>query len=134
MKLPRQIMMYIALIYGIVLMIGFILPSFVALPYSFAWGWLLGAIITSFNYGLIFLQASRLQARVEANIQTPYRSQGYTFARLVLSASGMLACVFIKINDQEVFNLFTLFAAYLVIAVVIYITGAQLRAAKKAKV
>ena len=97
MKLPRQIMMYSALIYGIILIIGLILPSFVALPYSFAWGWLLGAIITSFNYGLIFFQASRLQARVEANIQTPYRSQGYTFARLALYAWGMLASVLIKI-------------------------------------
>jgi hypothetical protein len=131
MKLPQQIMIYSASIYSLVFILGLVLPSFFALSYSLAWGWLLGAVISSINYGLIFIQAARLQSRVEANVQSPYRSQGYSFARLAISASGMLACVFIEINNAAVFNLFSLFAAYLVIAGVIFITGAQLRAAKK---
>jgi hypothetical protein len=75
-------------------------------------------------------QAKRLQMRVEANIQTPYISQGYSFLRLVISALGLLASVFIKLNDLEVFNLFTVFAAYLVISGVIFLTGAQFKIAQ----
>jgi hypothetical protein len=43
----------------------------------------------------------------------------------------MLACVLIEINNNEVFNLFTLFASYLVIAGIIFVTGSQFQPVRK---
>jgi hypothetical protein len=76
-------------------------------------------------------QAKRLQARINAKITSPYRGNGYALARLVLSGLGMLACVLIEINNDEVFNLFTLFAAYLVISGIIFVTGSQFQPVRK---
>ena len=129
-KLPQKILVYSAVVYAIVFLIMLGLSLFFSIPFSIGNGWILGAIIASLNYGSILLQASRLQARIQANITTPYYGQGYAFARLALSAAGMLLAVFIKLNDVEVFNLFSVFAAYLIISLVIYVTGAQVKATK----
>jgi hypothetical protein len=129
-KLPYQILGYSLLVYLLGLILLIIAAIFNIFSYAIAWGWLLGAAITTFNYLSIFFQTKRIQQRVEASITSPYRGQGYSVGRFVLSGLGMLATVFIKANDQEIFNLFSLFAAYLVISIVIFITGAQLKAAK----
>ena len=129
-KLPQKILVYSALVYAITFLIMLVLSLFFSIPFSIGNGWVLGAIIASLNYGSILLQASRLQARIQANITTPYYGQGYAFARLALSASGMLLAVFIKLNDMEVFNLFSVFAAYLIISLVIYVTGAHVKTAR----
>ena len=129
-KLPQKILVYSAVVYAIVFLIMLGLSLFFSIPFSIGNGWILGAIIASLNYGSILLQASRLQARIQANITTPYYGQGYAFARLALSAAGMLLAVFIKLNDVVVFNLFSVFAAYLIISLVIYVTGAQVKATK----
>jgi len=127
LKLPIKVILYSGLLYLFVFFVFLLLSFFFDVPFSLAWGWILGAFISNLTYGLIMLQASRLQARVQAKITTPYRGQGYTMARYALSGAGMLLSVFVKINDQEVFNLFTVFAAYLVISIVIYVSGAQVK-------
>ena len=129
-KLPQKILAYSAIVYAFVFMVMLVTSLFSSIPFSIGNGWLLGALIASLNYGSILLQAARLQARIQANITTPYYGQGYAFARLALSAAGMLIAVFIKLNALEVFNLFSLFAAYLIISIVIYITGAQVKSTK----
>jgi hypothetical protein len=130
-EIPNKILIYSTIIYSIIFLIFFSLffLDFVSLAWSL--GWLLGAIIASLNYYSIIFQATRLKARIDAKITTPYRGNGYAFARLVLSALGMLACVLIESNNKEVFNLFTLFAAYLVISGVIFITGSQYQPTRK---
>jgi drug/metabolite transporter (DMT)-like permease len=130
-KIPNKILIYSTLFYLVIFLVflGLYFLNFISLSWSL--GWLLGAIVASFNYASIIFQATRLKARIEAKITTPYRSSGYAFARLVISASGMLACVLIEVNNQEVFNLFTLFAAYLVIAGIIFITGSQFQPMRK---
>lgn len=129
-KLPLLVLLYSVIIYLVVfglLIGGSLLFSF---SISLAWGWIFGAVITVLNYGTIILQANRLQARVAAKITTPYRSQGYALLRLVLSGVGMLVAALWKIDNQEVLNLFSLFASYLLISGVIYVSGAQFRIAK----
>lgn len=130
-KIPSKILIYSTIIYGVILVVFFGAFFFNLIPLSWSLGWLLGAIIASLNYASIIFQAARLKARIDANITTPYRGSGYALARLVLSALGMLACVLIEIDNDEVFNLFTLFAAYLVIAGVIFITGSQFQPIRK---
>lgn len=130
-KIPSKILIYSTILYGVILVVFFGAFFFNLIPLSWSLGWLLGAIIASLNYASIIFQAARLKARIDANITTPYRGSGYALARLVLSALGMLACVLIEINNDEVFNLFTLFAAYLVIAGVIFITGSQFQPIRK---
>ena len=130
-EIPNKIIIYSTIIYSIVFLAFIILYVLNMIPLSWSLGWLLGAIIASFNYYSIIFQANRLKARIDAKIMTPYRGSGYAFARLVLSASGMLACVLIEFDNNEVFNLFTLFAAYLVISVIIFITGSQYQPVKK---
>ena len=130
-EIPNKILIYSTVIYSIIFLI--FLSLFLVNVVSLAWslGWLLGAIIASLNYYSIIFQATRLKARIDAKITTPYRGNGYAFARLVLSALGMLACVLIEFNNNEVFNLFTLFAAYLVISGIIFITGSQFQPTRK---
>lgn len=130
-KIPSKILIYSTILYGVILVVFFGAFFFNLIPLSWSLGWLLGAIIASLNYASIIFQAARLKARIDANITTPYRGSGYALARLVLSALGMLACVLIEIDNDEVFNLFTLFAAYLVIAGVIFITGSQFQPIRK---
>jgi uncharacterized membrane protein YiaA len=130
-KIPSKILIYSTIMYGVgfsLFLIGFFLNL---TSLSLALGWLLGAMIATFNYASIIFQASRLQARINAKITTPYRGTGYALARLVLSALGMLACVLIEINNDEVFNLFTLFASYLVISGIIFVTGSQFQPVRK---
>jgi hypothetical protein len=130
-KIPSKILIYSTVIYSVVF--AFLFLSFLLNfnPLSWSLGWLLGAIIASLNYGTIIFQATRLKARIDAKITTPYRGSGYALARLVFSALGMLACVLIESNNNEVFNLFSLFAAYLVISFTIFITGSQYQSARK---
>jgi hypothetical protein len=128
-KLTQTVLLYSLLLYGVGFVIFFALSTFLQLPYSLGNGWVLGGSLSVLNYLIIMFQAKRLQMRVEANIKTPYISQGYSFLRLAISAVGLLASVFVKLNDVEVFNLFTVFAAYLVISGVIFLTGAQFKIA-----
>ncbi len=130
-KITNKILIYSTIFYLLIFLVflGIYFLNFI--PLSWSLGWFLGAIIASFNYASIIFQATRLKARIDAKITTPYRSSGYALARLVLSAFGMLACVLIEVNNQEVFNLFSLFAAYLVIAGIIFITGSQFQPVRK---
>lgn len=129
-KLPLTILLKAIVIFilGFILLVT--LYFFNILTLSISLGWLLGALISSLNYGSIIFQSRRLQQRIEAQIKTPYVSQGYAMARLIFSGLGMIICVLYKPNDVEVFNLFSLFAAYLVHSVMIYLTGAQYKVTK----
>lgn len=124
-KIPYTILNYALVVYffGFVTLLVFSLLNFFNL--SILFGWTLGAVISSINYGTIIFQSKRIQQRVEAQIKSPYVSQGYALARLILSGLGMLICVLVKPNNVEMFNLFSLFASYLVFSLIIYLTGAQ---------
>lgn len=130
-KIPNKILIYSTIIYSIIFLVFLIAFLINLIPLSWSLGWLLGSIIASLNYASIIFQATRLKARVDAKITTPYRGTGYALSRLVVSALGMLACVLIELNNAEVFNLFTLFAAYLVIAGIIFVTGSQFQPIRK---
>jgi hypothetical protein len=53
------------------------------------------------------------------------------FLRMGLSTVGFMIAVLIKDSaGNDIFNLFSVFAAYLVISVVIFITGASLKVKK----
>lgn len=127
-KLPLSILLYSTFVFIIGFIIFLVLYFLNFVTFSLAMGWILGALISSFNYGTILFQSRRLQARIEANIKTPYVSQGYALARLIFSGVGMLICVLFKPNNVEFFNLFSLFGAYLVISLIIFVTGAQYKA------
>jgi hypothetical protein len=131
--LPRMITFISIIIYlGIALLLIVITPYF-SLPYSILWGWLLGTVINMINYGLIFVQANRLQLSIENQLPTKTRS-GYMVGRLLLSSIGFLMAVLIKGSEgQEIFNIFSVFAAYLVISIVIFITGANYRVKRTLK-
>jgi hypothetical protein len=90
-KIPSKILIYSTVIYSIVFAVFFNAFLLNLIPVSWSLGWLLGAIIASFNYGTIIFQATRLKARIDAKITTPYRGSGYALARLVFSALGRLA-------------------------------------------
>lgn len=126
-RLPTKILTLSVIICSGIAVILFTLFFLDIIPLSIVLGWILGAVITVINYSSIIFQASRLKARIKANIKTPYTGRGYALARFVLSGLGMLICVLATSNNQEIFNLFSLFAAYLVIPGVIYITGAQFK-------
>jgi len=130
-KIPYTILNYALVVYffGFVTLLVFSLLNF--LNISILFGWTLGAVISSINYGTIIFQSKRIQQRVEAQIKSPYVSQGYALARLILSGLGMLICVLVKPNNVEMFNLFSLFASYLVFSLIIYLTGAQYKMISK---
>jgi hypothetical protein len=129
-KLPSLVLTYSLVIYLFIFAVLIGLAFGFSIPFSLAWGWLLGAFITVLNYGTILLQAQRIQARVMAKITTPYRGQGYALFRLVLSGLGMATAALLKPDGVEIFNLFSLFASYLIISLVIYVSGAQFRIGK----
>jgi hypothetical protein len=127
---PRLITV-IALItyFTVALLMVFLLPIF-SLGFDILFGWLLGAVINLINYFLIFVQARRLQLKV-VNQLNPTTRSGYMFLRMGLSTVGFMIAVLIKDSaGNDIFNLFSVFAAYLVISVVIFITGASLKVKK----
>jgi hypothetical protein len=127
---PRLITV-IALItyFTVALLMVFLLPIF-SLGFDILFGWLLGAVINLINYFLIFVQARRLQLKV-VNQLNPTTRSGYMFLRMGLSTVGFMIAVLIKDSSgNDIFNLFSVFAAYLVISVVIFITGASLKVKK----
>ena len=124
---PRLITILALGVYASVALLMLFLLPFFNLGFDLLFGWLLGAVITLLNYGLIFVQARRLQLRVTLNMSPTTRS-GYMMLRLLLSGAGFMAAVLIKdTQDVAIFNIFTVFAAYLVISVVIFITGANFK-------
>jgi hypothetical protein len=124
---PRLITILALGVYASVALLMLFLLPLLNLGFDLLYGWVLGAAITLLNYGLIFVQAKRLQLRVTLNMSPTTRS-GYMFVRLLLSGSGFMAAVLIKDSqDVPLFNIFTVFAAYLVISIVIFITGANFK-------
>jgi uncharacterized membrane protein YGL010W len=127
---PRLITV-IALItyFTVALLMVFLLPIF-SLGFDILFGWLLGAVINLINYFLIFVQARRLQLKVENKLGLTTRS-GYMFLRMGLSTLGfMISVLILDDSGKAIFNIFSVFAAYLVISVVIFITGASLKVKK----
>jgi hypothetical protein len=129
-QLPWKILIISLIIFSVTFIILLTLALFNVLPFSWGWGWLLGSIIGILNYLLIIVQATRLQISVQQGLKVG-ANPGYMIGRLGLFAIGLLASVWIKINDAEVFNLFAIFIAYLVISSVIFVTGANFRINKR---
>ena len=126
-----QLITVIALItYFLVAILMLVLLPIFSLGNDILFGWILGALINLLNYFLIFVQARRLQLKVTNNLNPSTRS-GYMFLRLALSAVGFMIAVLVEDSSgHPIFNLFSVFAAYLVISVVIFITGASLKVKK----
>jgi hypothetical protein len=126
-----QLITVIALItYLVVAVFMFLLLPVFSLGNDILFGWILGALINLLNYFLIFVQARRLQLKVTNNLNPSTRS-GYMFLRMALSTVGFVIAVLVEDSSgNPIFNLFSVFAAYLVISVVIFITGASLKVKK----
>lgn len=129
-QLPFNILakaFYVFLLVGVILFTLFFIEI---IPLSWPLGWILGSVIGSINYVLIIVQANRLTLGVQQKIRAGV-SPMYMMSRFSLFAIGLLASVFIKLNNVELFNIFTIFVAYLVISSIIFITGANFRTMKR---
>lgn len=129
-QLPLKVLLLSFVIFGVVLIILFGLSFTEFIPFSWGLGWLLGAFIGSLNYGLIILQANRLTLSVQNGLK-PNAGPGYMMTRLMIFALGLLAAVLLKYQNQEIFNIFSVFLAYLVISATIFITGANFKTMRK---
>ncbi len=132
-QLPLKVLLLSFVFFVAVLLILFILSILDLTPYSWALGWLLGSLIGTLNYGLIMLQASRLTLSIQHGLK-PNAGPGYMMTRLLIFALGLLAAVLVKNNNVEVFNIFSVFLAYLVISSTIFVTGANFKTKRKATV
>jgi hypothetical protein len=129
-QLPLKILgisLIVFLLGAILLFIGFFLSL-----NSISWplGWVLGSLIGSINYGFIIFQANRLTLAAKYKMRAG-ASPLYMVSRLGLFALGLLASVYIKLDGVELFNIFTIFLAYLVISGIIFLTGANFRIIKR---
>ena len=129
-QLPLNILVKAFDIFLFTAILLFILYFVGLIPLSWPLGWILGSVIGSINYGLIIIQANRLTLGVQHKIRAGV-SPMYMMSRFGLFAIGLLASVFIKLDDVELFNIFTIFVAYLVISSIIFITGANFRTIKR---
>ena len=129
-QIPFKILYQAFIIYLIVATALFLVYFLNFTPLSWALGWLLGSLIGSMNYLFIIFQANRLALGVQHKIKSG-ASPMYMVSRLGLFALGLLASIFIRVNDIEIFNIFTIFLAYLVISSIIFITGANFRTMKR---
>jgi hypothetical protein len=128
-QIPFKILYQAFIIFLIVATALFLLYFLNFTPLSWALGWLLGSLIGSMNYLFIIFQANRLALGVQHKIKSG-ASPMYMVSRLGLFALGLLASIFIRVNDIEIFNIFTIFLAYLVISAIIFLTGANFNTIK----
>jgi hypothetical protein len=128
-QIPIKILYQAFIIFLIVATALFLLYFLNFTPLSWALGWLLGSLIGSMNYLFIIFQANRLALGVQHKIKSG-ASPMYMISRLGLFALGLLASIFIRVNDIEIFNIFTIFLAYLVISAIIFLTGANFNTIK----
>jgi hypothetical protein len=128
-QIPIKILYQAFIIFLIVATALFLLYFLNFTPLSWALGWLLGSLIGSMNYLFIIFQANRLALGVQHKIKSG-ASPMYMVSRLGLFALGLLASIFIRVNDIEIFNIFTIFLAYLVISAIIFLTGANFNTIK----
>jgi len=128
-QIPFKILYQAFIIFLIVATALFLLYFLNFTPLSWALGWLLGSLIGSMNYLFIIFQANRLALGVQHKIKSG-ASPMYMISRLGLFALGLLASIFIRVNDIEIFNIFTIFLAYLVISAIIFLTGANFNTIK----
>jgi hypothetical protein len=128
-QIPIKILYQAFIIFLIVATALFLLYFLNFTPLSWALGWLLGSLIGSMNYLFIIFQANRLALGVKHKIKSG-ASPMYMVSRLGLFALGLLASIFIRVNDIEIFNIFTIFLAYLVISAIIFLTGANFNTIK----
>jgi hypothetical protein len=129
-QLPLNILAKAFYVFLLVALILFTLFFIEIIPLSWPLGWILGSVIGSINYGLIIVQANRLTLGVQNKVKAG-ASPIYMVSRLGLFAIGLLASVFIRLDNVELFNIFTIFVSYLVISSIIFITGANFRTMRR---
>jgi hypothetical protein len=130
-QLPLKVLFLSFVFFGFVLTLLIILSFLQFIPFSWGFGWLLGALIGSLNYGLIILQANRLTLSIQHGLK-PSAGPGYMMTRFIIFAIGLLIAVLVKYEDNELFNVFSVFLAYLVISGTIFVTGANFQSKIKA--
>ncbi len=130
-QLPLRVLLLSLVVFVFVFIVLLALTLIQLIPLSWSMGWLLGSAIGTLNFALIMLQAKRLSLSIINGIK-PNAGPGYMIARLVIFGLGLLASVLIKVGNLEIFNVFSVFLAYLVISGIIFITGANFQS--KAKV
>ena len=129
-QLPLKVLTLSLVIFGVVLFLLFALGFIQFIPLSWAFGWFLGAVIGTLNYGLIILQANRLTLSIQNGLK-PNAGPGYMMARLVIFGIGLMLAAVIKFENNELFNIFAVFLAYLVISATIFVTGANFQVKRK---
>lgn len=113
----------ITLLTGAVLLLG--AAVFAVLWIAFGWmglfyGWLIGGAISLINYGLIILQSYALK---NANATAGLQVIGFYLSRYALYAAGLLLAAVLRENGMNYINIFTVFAGYLPVRIVIYVIG-----------
>ena len=113
----------ITLLTSAVLLLG--AAVFAVLWIAFGWmnlfyGWLIGGAISLINYGLIILQSYALK---NANATAGLQVIGFYLSRYALYAAGLLLAAVLRENGMNYINIFTVFAGYLPVRIVIYVIG-----------
>lgn len=113
----------ITLLTSAVLLLG--AAVFGVLWIAFGWmdlfyGWLIGGAISLINYGLIILQSYALK---NANATAGLQVIGFYLSRYALYAAGLLLAAVLRENGMNYINIFTVFAGYLPVRIVIYVIG-----------
>ncbi len=129
-QLPLKVLTLSFVFFAVVFLSLIIFSLLELIPFSWAFGWLLGAVIGTLNYGLIILQANRLTLSIQHGIK-PNAGPGYMFLRLTIFGLGLTAAALVKYENNELFNVFSVFLAYLVISGTIFVTGANFQVKRK---
>ncbi|MGI6644653.1 MAG: hypothetical protein ACOX28_02755 [Bacilli bacterium] len=119
-KSNKLVLIYSGVIYGIGALVFGILWATLGLMSLFL-GWLVGAVIGLVGYILVVLQADLI---IKTKSSTIVLALLAFAGRMLLYLAGLLlAALLTKYFEPEIFNIFTVFGAYLPPRIAIYITS-----------
>jgi hypothetical protein len=121
-QLPFIIIINSFVLFFVISVILFSLYYLLITPFSWFLGWILGFLISLINFLLIILQTNRIENAVKYGLK-PNLGSGYLFFRFLLFTLGFIISATLKINNQEIFNIFSVFAGYLSVSLIIYMFG-----------
>lgn len=113
----------VSLFTGLFILVGAAIFAILWASFGFMdlfYGWLLGGAISLINYGLIVLQSYALK---NANATAGLQVIGFYLSRYALYGGGLLLAAILRENGLNFINIFTVFAGYLPVRIVIYILG-----------
>jgi hypothetical protein len=131
-KPEMRILIWALLVYGVGLLIMF--PFIFMNIYGLLIGWSIGMVISIINYLLLIYQSYVLAAAVTEKSSRSGLAVIFHFIRMFLYIGGLVTVGLLyrnNINHFDLFTLFSQFGAYIVIAIIIFITGGPHQATKQ---